>query len=123
MSATAEDHQSLWFVVSAPLVWAGHFLASYATAAVWCARYAGPDASLGAARVAILAYTALALVAIGLVTTLAWKRFRHNEHPLDADTAPGRHRFVGEAALLLAALSALATAYSALAAVFAGSCR
>lgn len=123
-NVTAESNQSLWFVVAAPLVWAGHFLASYFTAAVWCARYAGPDASLGSARVAIGVYTVVALAAIGLVAALAWRRYRYDdgEAPLDADTAAGRHRFVGSATLLLAALSALATVYSALAAVFVGSC-
>ncbi len=119
---TAESNQSLWFVVAAPLVWAAHFLASYFTAAVWCARYAGPDASLGSARVAIGIYTAVALGAIGVVATLAWRRYRHGDEALDADSAEGRHRFVGSSTLLLAALSALATVYSALAAVFVGSC-
>ncbi len=119
---TAEGNQSLWFVVAAPLVWAGHFIASYFTAAVWCERYAGPDASLGGARVAIGVYTVLALAAIGLVAAFAWRRYRQGDDRLDADTAMGRHRFVGSATLLLAALSALATVYSALAAVFVGSC-
>lgn len=122
---TAEGNQSLWFVVAAPIVWAAHFLASYAAVAVWCARYASRDGSLGPVRVAVGLLTGLALGAIAAVAARAWRRYRHRDgrEATDADTAEGRHRFVGSATLLLAALSAVATAYSAMAVALAGSCR
>ena len=44
-----EQDESYWRLASAPVIWALHFLLSYATAAVWCAKVAGPDGALGAA--------------------------------------------------------------------------
>ena len=44
-----------------PTIWAAHFLLCYVTAAIWCAKVAGPDGSLGGVRVAIAVYTVLAL--------------------------------------------------------------
>jgi uncharacterized membrane protein YhaH (DUF805 family) len=120
----AEARESLWWVVASPLVWAAHFLLCYCTAAIWCAKFAGAERSLSGARVAIAAYTVLALVA---VTALAVKGLRRHrlpggEVPHDADEPEDRHRFLGFAALLLSLLSMLAIAYSALAAAFIGSC-
>jgi hypothetical protein len=118
-----EQRESLWVVVSAPLVWAGHFLLSYCTAAVWCAKFSGPERSLATARVIIAVYTACAFAAVGLVGAVTVKR-----HKLlarggqEADTDEDRHRFLGFATLLLCGLSAIAIAYSALAVVIIGSC-
>lgn len=126
MSAeTDESNQSLWFVIAAPMAWAAHFVVSYATAAVWCERFAGRDGTLRPARLAIAAYTAVALAGIGLVGARAWRRYQHGGgvEAFDADTPLGRHRFVGSAALLLAALSAVATLFSALVAVVFEDCR
>lgn len=121
---TREENQSLWLLIAAPTVWAAHFLASYATAAVWCARYAPRDASLAPARTAIAIYTTIALLMISACAAVAWRRHawrdpRDAEH---ADTAAARHRFMGSAALLLAALSAIATAFAAMAAYLIRSC-
>lgn len=123
-NATHEKNQSLWLLAAAPLFWAGHFLLSYSTAAVFCAKFVGPDGSLFRVRIAIASYTVGALLLIGAAARLAWKRYRHDDAaaPYDADTAAGRHRFMGFAALLLCALSAIATLYAALAALFIGSC-
>lgn len=122
---TREQNQSLWLLTAAPVVWAAHFVASYATAAVWCEKVAGRDGSLRGARVAIAAYTAVALAAIGAAARVAWGRYRydHGAAPYDADTPAGRHRFLGFAGLLLAALSAVATLFAALAAALIGSCQ
>lgn len=123
-SETGEKNQSLWLLVTAPLAWAAHFLASYVTAAVWCAKYASPDGSYPRARLAIAAYTFVALAVIALVTRSAWSRYRYDgarEHS-DADTPVGRHRFMGFASLLLCGLSALATLYAALAAALIARC-
>ena len=119
-----ESNQSLWFVIAAPLCWAAHFLVSYATVAVWCERYAGRDGSLYPARVAVAAFTAAALAGIGLIALAAWRRYQHGggTEAFDADTPLGRHRFIGSATLLLSALSAVATAYSALTVVFIRDC-
>jgi hypothetical protein len=120
-----EENQSLWLLAAAPLFWAAHFLLSYITAAIWCAKYAGPDGSLSGVRIAIGVYTAIALLGIGVTARIAWRKHRYAgaSEPLDADSPAGRHRFMGHATLLLAALSAVATLYAALAAVFIRSCQ
>jgi hypothetical protein len=119
-----EEHESLWTLIAAPSLWAIHFLLSYATAAVWCAKYAGPDRALGGVRLAIAVYTAAALAGIGIT---AWRGFQRHSLagstlPHDFDSAGDRHRFLGFATLLLSGLSAVATGYVALTAVFIGTC-
>ncbi len=120
-----EGRQRLVLLVAGPLAWAAHFAVTYATVAVWCAKVGGREGPLGHARTAVAAYTAVALVVIAAVAHDAWTRYRlGGDHtPLDADTAAGRHRFLGLAAFLLAGLSAVATLYAALAVALIGSCR
>ena len=93
----------LWRLTAGPLVWAIHFLASYVTAAVWCARTM-PAASLG---------------------WRGWQRHRAGRQPPPHDeaTAGDRHRFLGLATALLCGLSFVAVAYTALGAVMIGTCR
>lgn len=121
----AEENQSLFLLAASPVIWATHFLLSYTSAALWCAKVAGPDGSLGVIRVAIGIYTVLALGGIGLIGWLAWRRHRYGTAtlPHDDDTPEDRHRFLGFAALLLSALSAVATLYAVLVVVFIGSCQ
>lgn len=120
-----ERDESYWRLVSGPLIWAAHFMLCYVTAAVWCAKVAGPLGALGAARVAIAAYTAVALGGIAAVGWSGWERhtFDGATLPHDYDSAADRHRFLGFAMLLLAGLSAVATIFTALAAVFVETCR
>jgi hypothetical protein len=124
MTSLPEKHDSLWLLTASPVIWAAHFLLSYLSAAIWCARFVGADGSLAGVRVAIAVYTGLALSGIGLCGWRAYRRHRfgHATLPHDADTPEDRHRFLGFATLLLSALSAVATCYAALAAVFIGSC-
>ena len=124
MNETGEKNQSLWLLVTAPLAWAAHFVASYVTAAVWCAKYASPDGGYRSARLAIAAYTVAALALIAAVSRSAWARYQYDgaREPSDADTPAGRHRFMGFAALLLCGLSAVATLYASLAAALIGRC-
>lgn len=119
-----EREQSLWLLTLSPGIWAAHFLASYLTAAIWCAKYAGSDGSLLKVRAAIAAYTVVALA--GIVLT-AWAGYRKHAYgsaavPHDFDTPEDRYRFLGFATLLLSALSAVATIFVALVAVFVESC-
>jgi hypothetical protein len=115
----------LLLVPSAPAVWALHFVLCYATAAIWCAKVAGPDGSLGTARVLIACYTVAALAAIAFIGRMGWKRhgYEGGTAPHEADTPADRHRFLGFATLLLAALSFVATAFVALSAVLVETCR
>jgi hypothetical protein len=120
----AEENQSLFLLAASPVIWAAHFLLSYITAAVWCAKVVGPGGSLGSVRLAVAAYTALALGGIGVIGWRAWRRHRYGTAttPHDYDSPEDRHRFLGFSALLLSGLSAIAVFYVALAAVFIGSC-
>jgi len=119
-----ETHESLWMLVVSPLVWAAHFLLSYGTAAVWCAKFAAPGDSLAGVRTAIGVYTILALAGIVMVGRRGLRRHRlgRAELPHDADTPEDRHRFLGFATFLLSGLSGLAVVYTSLAAVFLGDC-
>jgi len=122
---THESRQSLWLLIVSPVIWAAHFLLSYITAAVWCAKFAGRDGSLGGVRIAIAIYTALALVGIGLNGWGGLRRHRHGSETTshDFDTPADRHRFLGFATLLLAALSFVATIFVAIVALFFEDCR
>lgn len=120
-----ERHERLWLIAAPPTVWAAHFLLSYCTAAVWCAKAADPSESLGAVRVAIAVFTVLALGAIALFGWAGWKRHRRGRAraPHDDDTPEDRHRFLGFATFLLAGLSGVAVLYAAMVPLFIGTCR
>ena len=119
-----ESRQSLWRLVAAPSIWLVYFLLSYLSAAIWCAKLADPGGRFAIVRLVIGVYTALALAGIAVVGHGGYRRHRHGtetgQH--DFDTSAGRHRFLGFATLLLAALSAIATLYVALAAIFIEDC-
>lgn len=125
LTEVPESKTSLTSVVVALLVWAAHFLLSYATAAIWCAKVAGPAGSFAGAQLVIGLYTALALAAVGLIGGRAW-RDQHvgdSDVPDDCDTVTARQRFLAFSTLLAAGFSAIAIVYTALAAAVAGSCR
>ncbi len=121
---THESNQSLWLLIASPTIWAMHFLASYLTAAIWCAKYAGPDRFIGNVRVAITVYTVLALIGIGITGFAGYRRsrFQVTTMPHDRDTPEDRHRFLGFASVLLSGLSAIATLFVALAAYLIKNC-
>ena len=119
-----ESAERLWRLTSAPAIWAVHFMFCYGTAAIWCAKFAGPAGSLAGSRLAIAAYTVVALVGIAIAGAVGWQRhsLEGATLPHDFDSPGDRHRFLGFAMLLLAGLSAVATVYTALAAVFIDTC-
>jgi hypothetical protein len=121
----AERRESLWSLVASPAIWAVHFLLSYATAAVWCAKVAGTGGSLAAARIAIGVYTIVALGAIGVIAWRAVSRHRAGRAaaPPSADSPAGRHGFLGFATAALSGLSAIAIVYAAMAALIVRDCR
>ena len=116
---------SLWALAIPPAVWAAHFLLSYGTVAVWSAKLAGADRSLATARIAIAAYTAVALVGLVALGVRAHRRHRQGGEPPphDDDTPEDRDRFLGFATLLLCGLSAIAVVYAGLVVAFIRSCR
>jgi hypothetical protein len=120
-----ETKESLWSLAASPLIWAVHFLLSYATAAVWCAKFAGSSGSLMTARIAIGFYTVLALAGIALIARRGWRRhtFDGSTSSHDFDSKEDRHRFLGFATFLLSGLSAIGVIYAALVPVFLETCR
>ena len=120
-----EKKESLWLLVVSPTIWAAHFLLSYITAAIWCAKFAPRYGSLEPVRWAIGIYTAVALVGIMLNGWSGYKRHRLGSEtlPHNLDTPGDRHRFLGFSTFLLAALSAIATIFAALVVVFFEDCR
>ena len=124
MSRTHERHQSLWLLTASPTIWAAHFLLSYSTTAIWCAKWGGSGSSLTSVRVAIAIYTLVALLAIGVIGRMGFKRHTHGEPELsqDSDTPEDRHRFLGFATFLLSTLSAVAVLFAGSVAIFFGTC-
>ncbi|MET0388904.1 MAG: hypothetical protein ABW321_23225 [Polyangiales bacterium] len=120
-----EHRESLWWLVAPPLIWAGHLLASYCTAAIYCQKYAQREDPLGQVRWAIAIYSALALLAIAALGVRGYRRHQYGDSTgsHSFDTAADRHRFLGFASFLLACISAVAVVYQSLPAVFIGSCR
>jgi len=125
MSDFSERNENPWMLIASPAVWGTHFMLCYGTAALACARFASASGSLSGTRVAIAAYTVVALAGIALV---GWRGYTHHRvaggrEAHDLDTSVDRHRFLGFASLLLSGLSALAVLYAALPAVFIEDCR
>jgi hypothetical protein len=113
----------LWPLAAAPSIWAAHFLLSYCTVAIVCAK-AGHSA-FGDARIAVGLYTIAALAALLWLSLRSWQRHRAGggaRLPHAADSPADRHRFLGFAVLLLSGLAAVAVTYAALAALLIGSC-
>ncbi len=119
-----EENESLWLLTASPVIWAAHLLLCYVTGAIWCAKVVGLGGSLDTTRVAIFFYTSVALVAIGIIGWIGYRRHSLGSAtlPHDDDTPEDRHRFLGFATLLLSALSAVAVLYAGLVAVFIRSC-
>jgi hypothetical protein len=124
MEQLPEQNESLWVLAASPAIWVAHFMLCYLSAAIWCEKVVGHGGSLREVRLAIAVYTVLALVTIGSIGWVGLRRHRLGSAtvPHDFDTPEDRHRFLGFATLLLSSLSAVATLYVALAAVFIGSC-
>jgi hypothetical protein len=125
MHVTHEDRQSIWLLTFGPAIWAAHFLMTYVTAAVWCAKYT-TDGTTGPLHELVTAFTVIALIGIGVIGYAGWRRHTYGEGasaPHDDDTPEDRHRFLGLATFMLAALSAVATAYVGGSAFFFETCR
>ncbi|GLK56377.1 hypothetical protein JOD31_002413 [Methylopila capsulata] len=129
----ASTRANLVTLVTAPTVWALHFLVSYTAAAGYCAKTmadarvmtgaAWPDITI--ARLVILAATVVAVAIIALCTRQAWGHWRSGDvdPPFDEPSFEGRQGFLGFATLLLCGLSVVGVIFVALPAVFIGDCR
>ncbi|MGQ9424493.1 hypothetical protein ACXYTJ_00915 [Gilvimarinus sp. F26214L] len=123
-SSLSEQKESLWLLVISPTIWALHFVLSYVTAAIWCAKSVEHSGPLGTARTAVAIYTLVA--ALG-VTAVAWRGLRKMRRgaitpPFDDDSPLERHQFLGWATVLLSGLSLVAIVYAGLGALFIETC-
>jgi hypothetical protein len=114
----------LWWLTYAPSVWAAHLLASYLTAAIFCAKSVGRDADAGFVRWVVVVITVVALAVIGWVGTISYRHHRLGDStlPHDFDSPQDQLRFIGFAAFLLSLLSGIATLFTATVFLFMGSC-
>ena len=124
-SQAAESRQRLWIVPASPAIWAAHFMVCYITAALWCGMVVGRDGSLLTVRMAISAFTVVALAAIAGVWWLGYRAHASGnaDLPHDDDTPEDRHRFMGFATVLLSGLSGLAVIYTAMTVLFIETCQ
>jgi hypothetical protein len=122
---TAEGDESLWWLAAPPLIWLAHLVASYATAAVYCAMSGIRSTPLTTVRVAIVVYSVVALAGIAAIGIRGLRRHRFDSATTahDFDTPQARYRFLGFATLLLSSMSAVAVVFVALPAAFLETCR
>lgn len=116
--------ESLWTLFTAPVVWAVHFLASYLSAAVFCAKQEHLAFGFDMLRLGIGAITVAALAMIVLSAWLAWRQWGFGAHdpPHDDPTGRDRRLFQGFATLLLSGLSFVAVIYVAMPLLFVTEC-
>lgn len=116
MRLLPKEIESLWTLFTAPVVWALHFLASYGSFAVYCAKAQAQWPDFDLLRMALVAVTVAALGVIVFSAWLAWRQwgFGVDDPPHDEPTDRSRTLFQGFATLLLAGLSFIAVLYGAL---------
>lgn len=114
----------LWWLTFSPLCWAAHFLASYLTTAIYCAKFASEDRDASAVRVAVVVFTVVALSLIVAIGGTSYRMHRQGNStvPHDDDTPQDEQRFVGFAAVLLSLISGIATLFTASVFIFMETC-
>ncbi len=114
----------LWRLTFPPFVWVAHFLASYLTTAIYCAKFASLDGDAMPIRIAVAVFTVIALTLIVLIGVSSMRLHRLGDAtlPHDDDTPRDEQRFLGFATLLLSILSGIATLYTALVFVIMETC-
>jgi hypothetical protein len=107
-------------------IWALHFLATYVTAAVYCARARDPDAAADPVRSIVLVLTITALAAIVFVLRLGYRRFGNRRAPGSAASGPVEPKpsqFFRTVLLWTSLLSAVAIVCVAAVTLLFGDCR
>lgn len=125
MLRRSTKRERLWPLFAGPTIWSLHFLASYVTAAVYCAKTSGV-VDLTPVRLLVAAITVLSIAAVLLATWLAhrhWGAELGHEPPHHRATLTDRRRFLGTATLMLSGLSIIGILYVALVAMMIGTCR
>jgi hypothetical protein len=116
----------LWRVITAPTIWAGHFLFCYVSVAVYCAKL-GRAAELAPMRWTVLAASVLALAALGVLFWRTWAvrgpSVTYDDLTFEANTPEERHLFLTHVTLLLTALSAAGVVYVTIPVLILDTCR
>jgi hypothetical protein len=122
-SESQQARDQIWWLTLSPLIWTFHFLASYLTVAIYCAKH-DVDADVTLLRWSEFGYTLLALILIFAVGYTSYRRHRMGDSalPHDFDSREDQQRFLGFAAFLLSILSGVATLFTAVVFVFLGTC-
>lgn len=122
----AGEGTNLWIVLTAPTIWALHFLLVYPGVAIYCAKV-GRGAALAPMQPAVFAASAIAIAVIG---AMFWRSWRIRQPSLSGDnltfevnSPEERHRFLTHLSLTLCALSIVGVIYVTLPVVFVESCR
>ena len=126
----SEESESLVRITLAPALWAVHFALSYASTAIYCAKWGeGADSILGF-RIGIAVATVLVLAAIAWLGWRAWRQWDANvgrsaREVLEdlVEEHEDRHEFLGHAAFLLAIISFVGVVYTALPVALIETCR
>lgn len=102
--------QRLITLVGAPIIWFAHFLGCYVIVALVCALQLTDARLLGLdpAELGVVIVTALALLLMGGIAAVNWRKWRQPSGP-----DPEMSRFFAANTLLLCLLSALALAWVA----------
>jgi len=115
-------HESLWYMIFAPGVWAVHFVAVYGWAAVICAK--GAPFALARGGIAVLTIIALGLILWhGVLAWRQWDFLDDGDHVHDRPTTNDRREFLGHAGLLLAIVAFVGVVFVSLPALLIGNCR
>ncbi|MCF3595063.1 hypothetical protein LZG00_13785 [Rhodobacteraceae bacterium LMO-12] len=118
-----EERESLWRITLAPVIWAAHFVTSYAVAAVICAKAPG---LLDTARLGLMLATVLALAVVAWLGWRAWRQWdvgNTGDYTNALGVSEDRHQFLGHAAVLLALISAIGVIYGTLPVLLLDTCR
>ncbi|KAB1087303.1 hypothetical protein F4V91_13255 [Neorhizobium galegae] len=124
-SIIPREVETLWTLFTAPTVWALHFIACYATVAVFCAKRLPSSFTFDGVRIALVIVTVLALAMIVLAGYLAWRQwgFGAADPPHDEPTRDARTLFQGFATLLLSGLSFVAVVFASIPLIFIAECQ
>jgi hypothetical protein len=126
LESWAEESDSLWRIALGPLIWAIHFVLTYAGAAIVCEKLVGEQA--WAMPFLQLSIAGISVLALALIAWIGWRSWRQWDYLDDYDyehdrsVEEDRHEFLGHAAFLLAVVSFISVIYVALPAIFVAEC-
>ena len=130
MVIRAFERDSLFSIITGPMIWVAHFLTVYIFTAIACARGFFYAELLGVRVVPLVGGVATVAAAALIVDAfvVSWRRWRGGGAagslpPHDRTGVDSRRRFMAFSGILLCGASLIATLWEALPVVFFASCR